>query len=125
MFRSLQCKEGEAGVAAKPECMLRRRDLAFAALVAGALGAPAQARAAGAGTAALQGGLRARGLYAGTIDGLPGPGTRTAVVRLQRRAGLAVDGVAGPATRRALGWRGRPPIGTRALRGAQRGRAVA
>jgi murein DD-endopeptidase MepM/ murein hydrolase activator NlpD len=105
--------------------MLRRRDLAVAALVVGALGAPAQARAAGAGTAALQVGLHARGLYAGTIDGLPGPGTRTAVVRLQRRAGLAVDGVAGPATRRALGWRGRPGLGTRVVHARERGWDIA
>lgn len=69
--------------------------------------------------------LHARGLYPGSIDGLAGPGTRAAVMRLQRRAGLAVDGIAGPATRRALGWRGRPPIGARVARTGQRGWNVA
>jgi murein DD-endopeptidase MepM/ murein hydrolase activator NlpD len=105
--------------------MVRVRDLAVALLACGALAVPAQARAASPSTAALQVALHARGLYAGSIDGLPGPGTRTAVVRLQRGAGLAVDGVAGPATRGVLGWRGRPPVGTRVLRGAQRGWDVA
>lgn len=88
-------------------------------LVAGA------ARAASPTTAALQAGLHARGLYAGSVDGLPGPGTRAAVTALQRRAGIAVDGVAGPDTRRALGWRGRPRLGTRALVGSRRGWDVA
>jgi murein DD-endopeptidase MepM/ murein hydrolase activator NlpD len=66
--------------------------------------------------AALQIGLSARGLYAGTIDGVWGPGTASAVRRLQQRAGLAVDGVAGPRTRRALGRYGRPDVGRRVLR---------
>ncbi|WP_272472870.1 peptidoglycan DD-metalloendopeptidase family protein [Baekduia alba] len=95
------------------------------ALVLGALGAPGQARAAGSGTAALQVALLARGLYAGTVDGLPGPATRTGVLRLQRRARLVVDGVAGAATRRALGWRGRPLLGARALGADTRGWDVA
>jgi len=45
--------------------------------------------------AALQVGLRARGLYAGTVDGVLGAGTEQAVRRFQRRAGLAADGVPG------------------------------
>ena len=72
--------------------------------------------AAGAGTsrvAALQVALRAKGVYAGEIDGVLGPLTRRAVMRFQRRAGL---GVAGPRTRRALGRRGRPGLGSRPLR---------
>jgi murein DD-endopeptidase MepM/ murein hydrolase activator NlpD len=101
------------------------RDLAVAVLASTLLVVPAQAGAAGASTAALQVALHARGLYAGSIDGLPGPGTRTAVRRLQRRERLAVDGIAGPATRRALGWRGRPRVGARVLRAAQRGWDVA
>jgi murein DD-endopeptidase MepM/ murein hydrolase activator NlpD len=105
--------------------MVRLRDLVVAVLACTVLALPAQAVAASPSTAALQVALHARGLYTGSIDGLPGPGTRTAVVRLQRVAGLAVDGVAGPATRDALGWRGRPPIGTRVLGGAQRGWDVA
>jgi peptidoglycan hydrolase-like protein with peptidoglycan-binding domain len=105
--------------------MSRVRDLAIALLVVGALGAPGQAQAAGSGTAALQVALHARGLYLGTIDGLPGPATRRAVLRLQRSARLTVDGVVGPATRRALGWRGRPRLGARVLRARDRGWDVA
>ncbi|HEV7751221.1 MAG TPA: peptidoglycan DD-metalloendopeptidase family protein [Baekduia sp.] len=99
--------------------------MAIALLAGTALGGPAQASAAGPSTAALQVALHARGMYTGTIDGVPGPGTRSAVVRLQRRAGLAIDGIVGPATRRALGWRGRPRIGARVVRSGQRGWDVA
>jgi len=69
-----------------------------------------------ASVAALQVGLRAYGLYSGTIDGFAGPGTRAAVRSFQRHRGLAVDGIAGPHTLRALGRRGRPRLGSRALR---------
>jgi len=78
---------------------------------------PAAAAAAGSpDVAALQVALHARGTYAGTVDGVLGPGTRAGVVRFQRRAGLAPDGIAGPQTRRALGRLGRPPLGSRPLR---------
>ena len=89
-------------------------------LVAAALlFAPPAAGSGDAGIAALQVALHARGLYAGTIDGLRGPGTTAAVKRFQRRAGLAVDGIAGPRTRRALGHYGRHLLGSRPLaRGA-------
>ncbi|MDX6732013.1 MAG: hypothetical protein QOC54_1961 [Baekduia sp.] len=97
----------------------------MALLACSALGIPAQAGAASPSTASLQVALHARGLYGGTIDGLRGPGTRAAVVRLQRRAGLEVDGIAGPATRRVLGWRGRPRTGARVVHGGQRGWDVA
>jgi peptidoglycan hydrolase-like protein with peptidoglycan-binding domain len=49
------------------------------------------------------------------VDGVPGPMTRSATIRFQRRAHLTADGVAGPQTRRALGRRGRPLLGTRSL----------
>ena len=65
--------------------------------------------------AALQVGLRSKGVYRGPVDGLPGPATARAVKRLQRRAGIAVDGVPGPATRKALGRFGRPELGSRLL----------
>lgn len=65
--------------------------------------------------AALQVGLRAYGLYSGTIDGHAGPGTVAAVRAFQARKGLAVDGIAGRATRRALGRRGRPRYRSRSL----------
>jgi murein DD-endopeptidase MepM/ murein hydrolase activator NlpD len=102
-----------------------------AALACAAAGWPAPATAQQAGgappsdAAALQVALRARGVYAGAVDGIPGPATFAAVRALQRRAGLVVDGVAGPATRHALGWRGRPSLGARALSAGMRGWDVA
>jgi murein DD-endopeptidase MepM/ murein hydrolase activator NlpD len=75
--------------------------------------------------AALQVALKAVDLYGGAIDGLAGPQTRAAVLRLQRRKRLSVDGVVGPQTRRALGRRGRPPLGSRVMRHGQRGWDVA
>jgi murein DD-endopeptidase MepM/ murein hydrolase activator NlpD len=76
-------------------------------------------------TAALQVALRANGLYLGDVDGLRGPSTRAAVRRFQRRRGLVADGIAGAQTRRALGRRGRPPMGTRPLRYGMSGWDVA
>ena len=66
--------------------------------------------------AALQVGLQGKGLYSGTIDGVWGRGTASAVRRLQRRSGLSVDGVPGPRTRKALGRLGRHGFGSRVLR---------
>jgi murein DD-endopeptidase MepM/ murein hydrolase activator NlpD len=95
------------------------------ALVAIALLVPARADASPASVAALQAALRQLGLYAGYVDGIRGPLTRRAVVTFQRRRGLAADGVAGPRTRRALGWRGRPGLGSRTMRLGNRGWDVA
>src|SRR5919204_6530358 len=90
---------------------------AAAATVLAALAFPGVARAVGSSqVAALQVALSARGLYAGTIDGVAGPATSQAVRRFQRRVGLAPDGVAGPATRRKLGRHGLPELGRRQLR---------
>ena len=75
--------------------------------------------------AALQVALRAVNLYGGAVDGIPGPLTRRAVLRFQRRKQLAVDGIAGAQTRRALGRRGRPRLGSRVMRSGQRGWDVA
>lgn len=76
--------------------------------------------------AALQVGLRAHGVYTGTVDGVLGPGTQRAVRKLQRRAGLSPDGVPGPRTRTALGRYGkRAPLGGRALSLGKRGWDVA
>jgi murein DD-endopeptidase MepM/ murein hydrolase activator NlpD len=75
--------------------------------------------------AALQVALRAKRLYAGTIDGVRGPMTIAGVRRFQSRRGLAVDGIAGPATRRALGRRGRPRLGARTLAAGRSGWDVA
>jgi murein DD-endopeptidase MepM/ murein hydrolase activator NlpD len=93
------------------------RVLAVPLLLLAAAFPPAGHAAAGsAGVAALQVGLRTRGLYVGAIDGVVGPQTAKAVRRLQRRARIAVDGVAGPETRRALGRFGRHTLGSRPLR---------
>jgi hypothetical protein len=86
------------------------------------------ARAAPAGrpgVAALQVALRAKGVYGATIDGVRGPLTRAGVRRFQARRGLVADGVAGPRTRAALGWRGRPRLGSRVIGPGVRGWDVA
>jgi len=90
-----------------------------------ALAVPSPAAAGSAGVAALQTALEARDLYAGYVDGVRGPLTRGAVVEFQRRHGLGVDGIAGPQTRRALGWRGRPRLGSRPMGRGDRGWDVA
>jgi murein DD-endopeptidase MepM/ murein hydrolase activator NlpD len=72
--------------------------------------------------AALQVGLRKQRLYAGQVDGVLGPGTVTAVRRLQEKAGLTVDGIPGVRTRTALGRYGRrAPLGGRVLASGMRG----
>jgi murein DD-endopeptidase MepM/ murein hydrolase activator NlpD len=96
-----------------------------AALVALALVVPARAGASPANVAALQAALLQLQLYDGHVDGIRGPLTRRAVVAFQRRHGLAADGIAGPRTRRALGWRGRPGLGSRTMRIGIRGWDVA
>ena len=88
-------------------------------------GPAAAARMGSPDVAALQVALRGLGLYAGSVDGHAGVGTRSAVVALQRRAGLVVDGIAGPATRAALGRRGRPGLGRRVIASGARGWDVA
>jgi peptidoglycan hydrolase-like protein with peptidoglycan-binding domain len=102
------------------------RGIGASVLIVAALAAqPQAAGATSASVAALQSALQARGLYAGYVDGVRGPLTRRATVRLQQRRGLLVDGIAGPQTRRALGWRGRPRLGARALQRGRRGWDVA
>ena len=97
---------------------LAPRALVFLLTTVSALLAAGPVAAAGdPAVAALQVGLRAKGVYAGTVDGVLGPETTDAVRKLQRRAGLAVDGVAGANTRKALGRFGRPALGTRTLGG--------
>jgi len=96
-----------------------------AVLLAGAAWAPPARAATARDVAALQVALLAVGLYDGDVDGISGPGTGAAVRAFQRRRGLAVDGVAGPRTRAALGRRGRPGYGSRALRSGAAGWDVA
>ena len=90
-----------------------------------ALAVAAPAGAHHANVAALQVALRANHLYSGGIDGIAGPQTHGAIRAFQRRKRLAADGVLGPQTRRALGRRGRPQFGSRAMHSGQRGWDVA
>ena len=94
--------------------------LAVIILAVAPVSAHADARRS-ANVAALQVALKAHGDYTGSIDGIAGPGTRAAVRRFQRRAGLVVDGIPGPLTRRALGRRGGPRWGSRTLVEGARG----
>src|SRR5262245_20233079 len=101
------------------------RRIGALALILTALLAPAHADASPAKVAALQSALQALGLYSGFVDGIKGPLTRHGTRSFQRRRGLHVDGIAGPQTRRALGWRGRPGLGSRVMRYGNRGWDVA
>jgi peptidase M23-like protein/putative peptidoglycan binding protein len=101
------------------------RNIGALALVLAVLLAPATAEASSARVAALQSALQALRLYDGYVDGVEGPLTRRAILALQRRRGLAADGIFGPQTRRALGWRGRPGLGSRAMHNGDRGWDVA
>ena len=94
-------------------------------VVLAALGPAATAAHASERVAALQVALRAKGAYSGTVDGIAGPGTKAGVQAFQSRRGLVADGVAGPRTRRALGWRGRPRLGSRPITAGRRGWDVA
>jgi len=96
-------------------------------MLAVALGVPASVAAApgDADVAALQVELRARGLYAGPIDGFVDPATRSAVSEFQRRSGLRVDGVPSDTLRRALGEYGRHTLGSRVLSAPSTGWDVA
>ncbi len=47
--------------------------------------------------------LKNWGYYKGTVDGVYGSGTRSAVIAFQRKNGLTADGIAGPATLAAIG----------------------
>lgn len=105
--------------------MWRPPILVAAGCVALSLLAAPPAHARSADTAALQVALRAMHVYHGGIDGLAGPSTRLGVRRFQRRHHLASDGIAGPRTRRAMGRRGHPRLGSRAIRLGARGWDVA
>lgn len=96
--------------------MRTRAFLALPLVLVAATVIPQASATADPSVAALQVGLRARGLYKGPIDGLSGPATAKAIRRLQARARIDVDGVVGPQTRRALGRFARHRLGSRPLR---------
>jgi murein DD-endopeptidase MepM/ murein hydrolase activator NlpD len=99
---------------------------AVATVFAALLLAPTAFAAGDPEIAALQVGLRARGFYGGSVDGVLGENTAAAVRRLQRRAGIPADGRPGAQTRTALGHYGRSaPLGRRVLVAGMRGWDVA
>jgi peptidoglycan hydrolase-like protein with peptidoglycan-binding domain len=102
------------------------RVLGVTLLLVAAVAAPARAGAVPpAKLAALQAALKTLHLYRGHVDGIDGPLTRRGLIAFQRRRGLQADGILGPRTRRALGWRGRPDLGSRVVRIGNRGWDVA
>jgi Transglycosylase SLT domain/Putative peptidoglycan binding domain len=102
-----------------------RRAWILALVAAASLAAAAPAHPASARVAALQLALFQRGYYKGAFDGVPGPLTRRATKRFQRRHHLVADGVAGPRTRAKLGrWAGHE-LGHRLLKPGLRGWDVA
>jgi peptidoglycan hydrolase-like protein with peptidoglycan-binding domain len=105
--------------------MRARALLALSAVVVVAVATTPQAAARDPAVAALQVGLRSRGLYQGPIDGLDGPGTAKAIRKLQKRAHITVDGVVGPQTRKALGRFARHRFGSRPLELGRKGWDVA
>jgi LysM repeat protein len=93
-----------------------RRIVVIVVAVVAALGVAGPADAArSAKVAALQVALRANGLYAGDVDGISGPMTRSALLGFQRKHGIRATGKIGLATRCKLGKLGRPLLGQRHL----------
>jgi murein DD-endopeptidase MepM/ murein hydrolase activator NlpD len=105
--------------------MRRFRAIGALALIVALAAVPAPANASREGVAALQAGLKSLQFYRGYVDGIRGPLTRQAISAFQRSHGLNADGIAGPQTRRALGWRGKPALGSRAMRVGDQGWDVA
>lgn len=93
-----------------------RRSLVILALAAALVSAPsALAASPNPEIAALQVALRSKGLYFGTIDGLPGPMTAKGLRTFQRLKGLPVTGALSARTRAEIGALGRPLVARRVL----------
>ncbi|MBO7519251.1 MAG: spore cortex-lytic enzyme [Clostridia bacterium] len=60
----------------------------------------------GSEVTAIQNALKKKGYYTGSVDGIFGSRTLSAVKKFQKDAGLSVDGIAGPKTLKALGISG-------------------
>src|SRR4051812_2513016 len=87
---ALQDRDHAAPDRPEPGCVgwMARIACAAIALALVGVGEPASARVSSS-VAALQVALRAERLYGGSVDGVAGPGTRSAVQAFQRRRGLA------------------------------------
>jgi hypothetical protein len=94
---------------------VRRLSILIAALLLAAVACDSAAALAKVQVPGLQVALYRKGYYKGPIDGIAGPLTKQAILRLQIAAGLAPDGIPGKQTRRALGRFGRPLFGTRTM----------
>jgi len=95
---------------------MRPRPITACLIAAAALVLPAAAQAfTNPQVPGLQVALKARGFYAGPIDGIAGPMTASGVRQFQRHVRIGVDGVAGPITRGKLGRLGKPLFGKRHL----------
>jgi len=93
-----------------------RRTVVIVVTAALALALAGHAAAApSARIAALQVALRSHGLYAGAVDGMNGPLTRSALLTFQRNNRIRATGKLGMATRCKLGRLGTPLLGQRIL----------
>jgi peptidoglycan hydrolase-like protein with peptidoglycan-binding domain len=105
----------KSGAVKSPGPMRSRRLVACLVVLAAVL-LPARAHAVtNPQIPGLQVALKAKGFYAGPIDGVAGSMTARGVRNFQRSVGLVVDGVAGPLTRAKLGRLGKPLFGRRLL----------
>ena len=104
-----------------------RRSVTCGLLLALVWALPAAAHPVGdPDVAALQVGLKNRGLYGGTVDGTMGAATDAALRRFQARTGLTPDGLVGTKTRLAFGPYGKQAsLGRRTLRARDSGWDVA
>ena len=62
-----------------------------------------QQGSSGSKVSEIQQRLKNWGYYSGSVDGIFGSGTKSAVVSFQRRNGLTAEGIVGPATAAAIG----------------------
>jgi LysM repeat protein len=91
------------------------RRAAFLGMALASLAVVAPAHAGSGKIAALQVGLKAKGFYIGTVDGVAGPLTKAGLLRLQDTNRIKATGRVGARTRRALGALGSPLLGQRQL----------